>query len=162
MVNVIIIIEINGVLVNIKDLEELNSLIVVRSHYSDPSYLIYFDQSNEPSFHSCISPINRISKNIMIEKIALGVFIIDGRSGIGSRSTISTSNTMKIIASKKNRIENGIRAVFFGSNPHSNADDFSRSVFARILINHAAKNTKIAMADAMIVKDSGMIIIWKF
>ena len=30
------------------------------------------------------------------------------------------SNTIKIIASMKNRRENGTRALFFGSNPHSN------------------------------------------
>jgi hypothetical protein len=39
---------------------------------------------------------------------------------------------MKIIASKKNRVEKGIRAVWFGSNPHSNGDNFSRSLFDRI------------------------------
>ena len=140
----------------------MNSLIAVRSHYFDPSYLIYFDQSRDPSFHSWISPTSRINRNIRIEKIALGVFSIDGRSGIGRSKTISTSNTMKIIANKKNRMENGIRAVFFGSNPHSNADDFSRSVFDRILRNHARKNTKMAMVDAIIVKVSGRIIIRKF
>ena len=35
------------------------------------------------------------------------------------------------MAKRKNRIENGIRAEFFGSKPHSNAEDFSRSGFAR-------------------------------
>lgn len=53
------------------------------------------------------------------------VFII---IGIGISSTISMSNTRKITASRKNRDENGIRAVRDGSNPHSNADDFSRSL----------------------------------
>jgi hypothetical protein len=47
--------------------------------------------------------------------------------GIGIRRTISISKTIKIIANKKKRIENGIRALWFGSNPHSNGDDFSRS-----------------------------------
>lgn len=37
------------------------------------------------------------------------------------------SNTRKITANKKNREENGIRALRDGSNPHSNADVFSRS-----------------------------------
>jgi len=37
------------------------------------------------------------------------------------------SKTIKIIANKKNRVENGIRAVWFGSNPHSNGESFSRS-----------------------------------
>ena len=37
------------------------------------------------------------------------------------------SKTRKITASRKNRRENGVRAEFLGSNPHSNADNFSRS-----------------------------------
>lgn len=37
------------------------------------------------------------------------------------------SNTRKITANKKNRMEKGIRAVDIGSNPHSNGDIFSRS-----------------------------------
>lgn len=48
--------------------------------------------------------------------------------GIGISRTISMSNTIKIIARRKNRIEKGIRAVLLGSNPHSNGEDFSRSV----------------------------------
>ena len=94
--------------------------------------------------------------------IASGVFSIDGRSGIGSSKTISTSNTIKIIASRKNRMENGIRAVFFGSNPHSKADDFSRSLCERMLMNQARVNTRVAMVSAIIVNDSGRIIIRKF
>lgn len=41
---------------------------------------------------------------------------------------ISTSKIKKITAIKKNCIENGIRAEFLGSNPHSKGDLFSRSV----------------------------------
>jgi hypothetical protein len=47
--------------------------------------------------------------------------------GMGINKTISISNTMKMIANRKNRRENGMRAVWFGSNPHSNGDNFSRS-----------------------------------
>ena len=47
--------------------------------------------------------------------------------GIGSTSAISTSKIMKITAIRKNRDENGNRAEFFGSNPHSSGDLFSRS-----------------------------------
>jgi len=43
------------------------------------------------------------------------------------------SNTMKIIANRKNRNENGIRALWLGSNPHSNGEDFSRSFRVRIV-----------------------------
>jgi hypothetical protein len=93
-----------------------------------------------------------------MDRIAVGVFSIIGRRGMGSRSTISTSNTIKIIANRKNRIENGMRAVFFGSNPHSNADDFSRSVCDRMLINHAIVRTSVATDEAIIVSVSGRII----
>jgi len=51
--------------------------------------------------------------------------------GIGASKTISISNTIKIIANRKNRVEKGIRALFFRSNPHSNEDDFSRSLIDR-------------------------------
>lgn len=51
--------------------------------------------------------------------------------GIGINRTISMSNTMKMMANKKNRMEKGIRAVLLGSNPHSKGDDFSRSVLDR-------------------------------
>ena len=42
-------------------------------------------------------------------------------------STNSTSNTKKIKEIKKNRIENGNRALNLGENPHSNGDPFSIS-----------------------------------
>lgn len=46
---------------------------------------------------------------------------------IGKINAISTSKIKKIIAIKKNRIEKGNRDEFIGVNPHSNADNFSRS-----------------------------------
>jgi len=49
--------------------------------------------------------------------------------GMGNRSAISTPKIMKITAIRKNRDEKGSRAEFFGSNPHSNGDLFSRSSF---------------------------------
>lgn len=54
-------------------------------------------------------------------------------SGNGRRSTISMSNTRKITASRKNRRENGRRADFLGSKPHSNGEAFSRSLADRAL-----------------------------
>lgn len=51
--------------------------------------------------------------------------------GRGRSRAISISNTRKITANKKNRIENGSRALFFGSKPHSNGEDFSRSRMER-------------------------------
>lgn len=67
------------------------------------------------------------------------------------------SNTMKMIPSRKNRKENGIRAVFLGSNPHSNGEVFSRSLCERLLNSHAAINVKPvssqAKMNAEIIKD---------
>jgi len=64
--------------------------------------------------------------NILPEMIA-DVLVILESIGIGINRTISISNTIKMIAKRKNRMEKGIRAVWLGSNPHSNGDDFSRS-----------------------------------
>jgi hypothetical protein len=71
--------------------------------------------------------------------------------GIGISSTISMSNTIKIIASKKNRIEKGIRAVLLGSNPHSKGEDFSRSVYDRVLNSQAASRMTDGSIRAMVV-----------
>jgi hypothetical protein len=60
---------------------------------------------------------------ISVHDFILVVIVTD----IGSSSAISTSKTMKIIAIRKNRDENGSRAEFLGSNPHSKGDLFSRS-----------------------------------
>lgn len=109
-----------------KIMEELNPLIRIRSSYV--SRLIYMDQSREPSFHSWINPNSRISKNetnVTNVTPRLQVIIM---VGIGIRRTISISNTIKMMARRKNRIEKGMRAVLLGSNPHSNGEDFSRSV----------------------------------
>jgi hypothetical protein len=51
--------------------------------------------------------------------------------GMDNSSAISTSKIMKITAIKKKRDEKGSRAEFFGSNPHSNGDLFSRSSLSR-------------------------------
>jgi hypothetical protein len=85
--------------------------------------------------------------------------IFDVRILIGNAnsSAISTSKIVKITAIKKNRDENGSRAEFFGSNPHSNGDLFSRSSLIFFEINVAniiimAVDNKIAtMAVAVII-----------
>lgn len=69
--------------------------------------------------------------------------------GKGINSTISISKIIKMIPNKKNRSENGIRAVFLGSNPHSNGDNFSRSLSERELRIQAAIKVARARADAM-------------
>jgi len=48
---------------------------------------------------------------------------------------------MKMIARRKNRIENGIRALWFGSNPHSKGEDFSRLLIDRMAVIHEIRNT---------------------
>lgn len=55
---------------------------------------------------------------------------------IGKIKVISTSKIKKIIVIKKNRIEKGIRLNFFGLNPHSNGDIFSKFnlIFFEIVI----------------------------
>ena len=45
-----------------------------------------------------------------------GLTVIRGK---GIKSAISTSKIKKITASRKNRSEKGVRAVWLGSNPHS-------------------------------------------
>lgn len=75
--------------------------------------------------------------------------------GIGSRSAISTSKIMKITAIKKNRDEKGSRAEFFGSNPHSNGDLFSRSS----LIFFEIKVARIIMADDNKMVSVAIVII---
>lgn len=74
--------------------------------------------------------INNIDKFVVIDKI-----------GIGINSTISISKTMKIIAKRKNRIENGIRALWLGSKPHSKGEDFSRFEADRIAVIQAINRT---------------------
>lgn len=77
--------------------------------------------------------------------------------GIGSRSAISTSKIMKITAIRKNRDEKGSRAEFFGSNPHSNGDLFSRSSF--IFFEISVVNTIMAADNRMVTIAAVTIIV---
>jgi hypothetical protein len=65
-------------------------------------------------------------------------------------STISISNTIKIIPRRKKRKEKGIRAVFLGSNPHSKGEHFSRSKIDRVFKNHAAIKVAIVINNDII------------
>lgn len=56
-------------------------------------------------------------------------------TGIGIINVISTSKIRKIIAIKKNCMENGAREKNWGLNPHSNGDNFSRSLKDLLPIN---------------------------
>lgn len=66
-------------------------------------------------------------KNIIniLKLISLEIF---KRIIMGIISEISISKIKKIIAIKKNCNENGFRGKDLGSNPHSNGEDFSRSI----------------------------------
>jgi hypothetical protein len=65
------------------------------------------------------------------------------RRGAGITRTISISKTIKIKPRRKNRKENGIRALFLGSNPHSKGEVFSRSHKVRVLRAQAAQKVKV-------------------
>ena len=64
-------------------------------------------------------------------------------AGRGKSRAISRSNKRNRIATRKNRKENGRRADFRGSNPHSYGDFFSLSVFRLGRIWAAAVNTPV-------------------
>jgi len=53
--------------------------------------------------------------------------IIKEENNIGSTKATSTSKIKKITVTMKNFIQNGIRVIPVGSNPHSNGEDFSLS-----------------------------------
>lgn len=82
--------------------------------------------------------------------------------GVGINNTISISNTIKIIASIKNRSENGTRALDFGSNPHSKDDAFSRSIMFREFSSFAKINKIITIKRATSSIINGIIIIWRY
>jgi hypothetical protein len=86
------------------------------------------------------------------------MFDVNMVTGIGSSSTISTSKIMKITVVRKNRDENGRRADFFWSNPHSNGDIFSRSslIFleikvVRIIMAADSRMTSVAVVIIIII-----------
>lgn len=76
----------------------------------------------------------------------------------GRRRVISTSKIRKIIAMRKNRREKGRRDDDFWSNPHSNGDNFSRSVKDFLEIMMQSIISKLAISIIMI-KDNIMFII---
>jgi len=53
----------------------------------------------------------KINVKIVVLIRRIDILLIDERIGIGINKTISISNTIKIIAKRKNRIEKGIRAL---------------------------------------------------
>ena len=91
----------------------------------------------------------RIRRKVVVARINDHDEFREAATGAGIRSTISISNTKKITAKRKNRVENGIRAFLLGSNPHSNGEDFSRSFILRALRMNAAVRTTGGMMIAI-------------
>lgn len=89
-----------------------------------------------------------------VKKFVKLMKLIEIIKGIGKIRVISTSKIKKITAIKKNRRENGIRAFDLGSNPHSNADGFSRSWIFFFEINELIiiKAVEIVIANVEISK----------
>lgn len=58
---------------------------------------------------------------------------------------ISISKTKKMIARRKNRREKGVRALFFGSKPHSNGEGLSREGW----LFKEMQRAKIVMANGI-------------
>ena len=73
--------------------------------------LLHKVHSRDPSFHSCRRPKIRIIIKIKLLMIVVDMLCIVIRVGRGINRTISMSNTIKITANRKNRKENGIRAL---------------------------------------------------
>ena len=83
-------------------------------------------------------------------------------TGVGINKTISISKTIKIMANKKNRMENGVRAEWFGSKPHSNGDNFSRSFWDRIDKISAIINIRIGRIIEIINTENRIFIYLHF
>lgn len=95
--------------------------------------------------------INQIVVEVMFNVIIIGIIIV-----------ISTSNTRNKVATKKNWIENGIRGDLLGSNPHSNGDIFSRSIFLFFLVMMHSAIIIIEITSAVVIIVVIMRIILSF
>jgi hypothetical protein len=112
--------------------------------------LFYLDQFKAPCFHSWNKPINKIIIKIILVIVHQIILEFLNNIIIGKIRAISTSKIKKIIVIKKNRIENGIREEFIGSNPHSKGDVFSRS-FIVFFANKEAKYITIIAINIIII-----------
>lgn len=63
--------------------------------------------------------------NISDDVVISGKLVVCRAHGRGSSRAISRSNSRKVMATKKNFMEKGMRAGYAGSNPHSYGSDFS-------------------------------------
>lgn len=92
-------------------------------------------------------------KNILLKRWE------EHRAGIkGKSNNSSTSKIKNITATKKNRIEKGRRAVYFGVNPHSKGLNFSRSNLVFILVNKPKNNNRDLIKRTRIILIINIII----
>lgn len=90
------------------------------------------------------------------------IFLVFNVMIIGKIIVISTSKIKNKIAIRKNWIENGARADFLGSNPHSKGDIFSRSivVFFEIIEHNIINISEIT--PAVIIEIAILIITFSW
>ena len=80
-----------------------------------------------PLFHSKNKPIERITKKPKNTKVIVIELLKDTPDKTGNKRSTSTSKTKKIMATRKNRKENGERLSSVVENPHSKGLLISRS-----------------------------------
>jgi len=78
----------------------------------------------------------------------------------GNKRVISTSKIRKITAIKKNRRENGNRAVPLGSKPHSKGEFFSRSEIVFFDNKEAIAITTVEITKIIIIAEDKIIIVF--
>ena len=84
--------------------------------------------------------------------------VVNDRIGEGSKIIISMSKIRNRTANRKNRRENGRRALDDGENPHSNGLDSSRSFHGVECVLIIEKN-KLRKIGIIIVSVRGFIIV---
>jgi len=128
-----------------------------RYHYWLQSYSA---QSKAPWFHSWYSPNSKTRRNtipVIVHDCKLEIWIIEAN---GKRRVISTSKIKKMTATRKNRNENGRRAVPFGSNPHSKGEFFSRSEVVFFDNKEAIIITKLEINRMIVIPENKIMIVF--
>lgn len=105
--------------------------------------------------------INSEIKSSDINSIVESLLVWEAH-GRGNRSAISKSNNKKVIATRKNFIENGRRADPMGSKPHSYGLDFSAYVFIWGSQNAIVTNNRASEVLTSNVNIKLIILSWIF
>ena len=117
-------------------------------------YVVHF---RDPSFHSWTVPTIKITINIKLtinhSSFLVSIILV----GSGSIIAISTSKIKKIIATMKKCMENGRRALVFGSNPHSKEEDLFSCKFSFFIMVKLMIPISVAINN-----DKRIIIIFSF